>query len=71
MATKKICDRCGAEINPVDSVTYVDMNKGRFVLGNAARELCCSCAYHLGRWLDGKEHMVGERRDNNADDRCR
>ena len=23
MATKRICDRCGAEINPMSSVTYV------------------------------------------------
>ena len=68
MATKKVCDRCGAEINPADSVTYVDMNKGRFVVGNTVQELCCSCAYHLGRWLDGKEWMEGERRDNNAAD---
>ena len=62
MATKKICDRCGAEINPTDSVTYAGMSRFRHE-GTLTHELCCSCAYHLGRWLDGKEQMEGERRE--------
>lgn len=67
MATKKICDRCGAEINPADGAFYAGMSTHRFE-GKLTHELCCSCAYHLGRWLDGKEQMEGERRVNNADD---
>lgn len=30
MATKKVCDRCGAEINPPNSVTYAGMQSARF-----------------------------------------
>ena len=55
MATKKICDRCGAEITGLSTYQYE---------GKLTYELCCSCAYHLGRWLDGKEQMVGERGDS-------
>nr|DAU77478.1 MAG TPA: hypothetical protein [Caudoviricetes sp.] len=31
MATKRICDRCGAEINPPNSVTYAGMARERKV----------------------------------------
>ena len=27
MATKRVCDRCGAEINPFNSVTYAGMRR--------------------------------------------
>ncbi len=59
MATKKICDRCGAEINPAEGSVYAGMSNYQYE-GRLTYELCCSCAYHLGRWLDGKEKMEGE-----------
>ena len=57
MATKRLCDRCGGEIKPADSVTYAGMSTYKYE-GKLTHELCPSCAYHLGRWLDGKEEMV-------------
>lgn len=67
MATIKICDRCGAAINPESSATCVHITKnarltrGTYdspvnvsdVLGMRA-ELCVSCAYHLREWLQNK-----------------
>ena len=32
MATKRVCDRCGAEINPFNSVTYAGMRRCRSVI---------------------------------------
>lgn len=57
MATKKICDRCGAEINPKESVVNLEMFDYRHqpVLDRIVTELCCSCSFHLRKWLDGGE----------------
>jgi len=55
MATKRICDRCGAEINPFNAVTYAGMRKMKNDIVDKEYELCCSCAYHLRRWLEGVE----------------
>ena len=58
MATKKICDRCGAEINPASSVTTFG-TIGYSALGLAypvggAKELCCSCTFWLNKYLNGE-----------------
>lgn len=58
MATKRVCDRCGAEINPFNSVTYAGMWKHKSDTDGNSFELCCSCAYHLRRWFEGLETMV-------------
>lgn len=63
MATKKICDRCGAEINPISSITYAGIGQRSYDF-DKQYELCCSCSMHLGRWLDGKEKMVGEEQND-------
>lgn len=55
---KRFCDRCGAEINPRESASYVyisykpiSTNLGLFA--HITSELCVSCAYHLKQWLKG------------------
>lgn len=59
MATKKICDRCGAEINPLSSgkkliLTGVHgLSISRFGEEDSNADLCVSCAFHLRKWLDG------------------
>nr|DAK51027.1 MAG TPA: zinc finger protein [Caudoviricetes sp.] len=54
MATKLICDRCGAEINPMSSVTYAGVRRFMEVSDNNY-ELCVSCTHKLRVWLSGKE----------------
>lgn len=55
MATKKVCDRCGAEINPFNSVTYVGMRRVKNDTNDNDYELCVSCAYKLRKWFAGEE----------------
>lgn len=55
MATKKVCDRCGAEINPFNSVTYVSMRRVKNDINDNDYELCVSCAYKLRKWFAGEE----------------
>lgn len=57
MASKRVCDRCGSEIKNISH--FADLSTYRYE-GQLKHELCEVCAYHLGRWLDGKEKMVGE-----------
>ena len=57
MATKKICDRCGAEIKGIPNFAYLSTYRYE---GELKHELCEVCAYYLARWLKGKEKMVGE-----------
>lgn len=52
MATKRTCDRCGSEINPIYSVTYTGLWTPQDT-GRKPIELCCSCAFHLRKWLKG------------------
>lgn len=63
-ATKRVCDRCGAEINPTSSATYVNV-RSAFHEESPDIELCCSCAMQIKEWLkssveedkkDGKIH---------------
>lgn len=56
MATKKICDACGAEINPKSLGTEMILRNDRYEQENY--DLCVSCAFHLHKWLDGEEKMV-------------
>lgn len=56
MATKLICDRCGAEINPKSSVTYAGMRRLKMVeINDNDYELCVSCAHELRKWFTGEE----------------
>lgn len=50
MATKRVCDRCGAEINPTSSATYVNVRRA-FLEKPPDIELCCSCAMQLKEWI--------------------
>ena len=50
MATKRVCDRCGAEINPTSSATYVNVRR-TFRGESPDIELCCSCAMQIKEWL--------------------
>ena len=50
MAIKRICDRCGAEINPESSATCVNIRKWR-QLDQPDIELCCACAMQLNEWI--------------------
>lgn len=50
MATKRVCDRCGAEINPTSSATYVNV-RSAFHEESPDIELCCSCAMQIKEWL--------------------
>lgn len=53
MATKLICDRCGAEINPKSSVTYAGMRTCKNGINDHDYELCVSCAHELREWFHG------------------
>lgn len=57
MATKRICDRCGAEINPRASMTHVELSDFHFQPERHS-ELCVSCAFRLRKWLKGEEEPV-------------
>ena len=59
MATKRVCDRCGAEINPPYSVTYVGMRQVKNDINGNDYELCVSCAYKLRKWFAGEENDNG------------
>ena len=50
METIKICDRCGAEIDPASSVTEVYAGN----IEAQKKELCISCAFALREWLSFK-----------------
>lgn len=64
MATIKICDRCGAAINPVYSVSRVVLERSENVVvpSHGTKELCVSCAFALREWLQNKPFpMEGEK----------
>ena len=60
MATKLICDRCGAEINPKSSVTFAGMRRNKMNGNETDYELCVSCAHKLRAWLSGEENDNGK-----------
>lgn len=55
MATKRICDRCGAEINPPNSVTYAGIRRIKNDINDKDYELCVSCAMNFKEWLRGED----------------
>ena len=55
VATKRVCDRCGAEINPFNSVTYAGMRRVKNDINENDYELCVSCAHELRKWFNGEE----------------
>lgn len=52
MATKRACDRCGAEINPPNFVTYAGMRRVKNDINDNDYELCVSCAHELRKWFN-------------------
>lgn len=60
MATVKICDRCGAEINPKSSAVYVLLRDSKGgMIGGMEYELCCSCSMQLKEFLRPVTEKVG------------
>jgi hypothetical protein len=59
MATKRVCDRCGAEIIPFNSVTYAGMRRIKNDINDNDYELCVSCAHKLRKWFTGEENDNG------------
>ena len=59
MATKRVCDSCGAEINLPNSVTYAGMRRVKNEINDNDYELCVSCAHKLRKWLNGEENDNG------------
>ena len=52
MATTKVCDRCGAVINPRNSGMFLILGTGGYRDGNGeVKDLCCSCALALNKFL--------------------
>lgn len=65
MATKKVCDRCGAVINPPNSGLYIILGTGGYRTGEGeAKDLCCSCARQLKKFLNEAPMQNGWRVDN-------
>lgn len=58
MATKRVCDRCGAEINPFNSVTYAGMRRIKNDINGNDSELCVSCAHELRKWFNMEKAPV-------------
>ncbi len=52
MAIKRVCDRCGAEINPQSSAVYVCFRYAcEGTAGVEGTELCVSCWMQIREWL--------------------
>ena len=54
MATKTFCDRCGAEINLRNPMTYARLISIGCCICNDY-ELCASCTQELKLWLNEKK----------------
>lgn len=66
MAIKRVCDHCGAEIDPFNSVTYAGMRRVKNDINDNDYELCVSCAYKLREWFNGEAMGIcsyGEKKD--------
>ena len=59
MASKRVCERCGAEIIPFNSVTYAGMRRIKNDITDNDYELCVSCARKLRKWFNGEEKDNG------------
>lgn len=67
MATAKICDRCGAVINPPNSGLYIILGTGGYRTGTGeSKDLCCSCALQLKKFLSDGKNQQGWRGDNDV-----
>lgn len=61
MATKRVCDRCGMDISPFNSVTYVGMRNHKNDINDQDYELCCSCAMWLRKYLAGEAMVLRQK----------
>ena len=61
MAKKYVCDRCGEEINPIESVRRISVG-GYYYSAGDEYDLCVSCAFWLDKFL--KDEILIERKDN-------
>ena len=59
MATNRVCDRCGAEINLSNYVTYAGIRPIKNDINDNDYELCVSYAHELRKWLNGEENDNG------------
>lgn len=59
MAMIKVCDRCGVQINPPNSATFLTVEQVRLWQRKATFELCVSCAMQLHNWMKAKEEQDG------------
>ncbi len=59
MAIKRFCDRCGAEIHPSSSMTYISAKSAGYSYA-IDYKLCGPCAYELKLWLNGKRNEPDE-----------
>lgn len=59
MATKMVCDRCGAEINLSRTITYAGMRRIKTDINDHDYELCVSCANKLRAWFTGEDAEDG------------
>lgn len=52
MAIKRVCDRCGAEINPQSSAIYLHLLRAcESAPVTDSTELCVSCGRQIREWL--------------------
>ena len=69
MAIKRICDRCGAEINPQSSAAYVRFRRAcEGTAGVDETELCVSCGMWIREWLKPVNitNFLDSKEDNHA-----
>ena len=67
MATVKVCDRCGAVINPRNSGLYIIYGTGGYRTGDGeAKDLCCSCALALKKFLANENYQIRSGNEKNA-----
>lgn len=65
MATKRVCDRCGADINPTSSASYVRLRRAyEGTTTPPETELCVSCARQIREWLKPVEITVSGRKED-------
>lgn len=55
MAVKRVCDRCGREINRINDTIYAGMHSVKTARNDREYELCAACACELRRWFDGEK----------------
>lgn len=59
MARKLICDRCGEEINPVQSRLMLEIGKHNGIMWDAKTvDLCVSCAFWFNKFLEDEVEII-------------